>query len=232
MFHAGGTLRAGPRPRLRTDPSGRRTHRLGIVDLPPRIVARGPARIGRAQRAGTVDFPGRRQRRKRLRAAAGRARRHSLRPDLDHVVRPGRTAGHRHPPPHRQLVQTATERRDRRTGNRNSRSSRIAPPQDPPCAADPHGAGFLEIFLHRLYDQLFHLLPYGQIRLLGAGRAIQPLRIPRGIGRRHGHRRAAGRPHRTEIRHLGVDSRSGTLRPDAAPTPDRAVPWRWRSSSD
>ncbi len=77
------------------------------------------------------------------------------------VVRPGRTAGHRHPPPHRQLVQTTTDRRDRRTGNRNNRSSRIAPPQDPPCAADPHDAGLLEILLHRLHDQLLHILPYG-----------------------------------------------------------------------
>ncbi|MFR6414632.1 MAG: MFS transporter [Alistipes shahii] len=136
------------------------------------------------------------------------------------LVRPGRTAW----PSgillaHRQLVQTATERH------------REPPPPVTATAAARHlpsrkirrahcciltRAGLLEIFLHRLYDQLFHLLPYGQIRLLGAGRAIQPLRIPRGIGRRHGRRRAAGRPHRTEIRHLGLDPRGGALRPAAA----------------
>jgi Arabinose efflux permease len=58
-------------------------------------------------------------------------------------------------------------------------------------------AGFLEVFLHRLDDQLFHLFPDGQILDVGAGSAVCAFRFPRGFGGGDLHRRAGRRPHRT-----------------------------------
>ena len=76
--------------------------------LPSRILARGPARLGRSQRAGAVDLSGRRQCRKRHGAPAGRADRDSVRAGFDRLVRTGRAAGYLHPRKDRELVQTAT----------------------------------------------------------------------------------------------------------------------------
>ena len=61
-------------------------------------------RFGRPERTGTVDIPGRRQRRGRHGAAAGRAGRHPLRAGLDRLVRFGRNPRHPHPLENREVV--------------------------------------------------------------------------------------------------------------------------------
>ena len=92
------------RPGLRTHPAGGRTDRLRLFGLPPRILPGGATRFGRPERTGTVDIPGRRQRRGRHGAAAGRAGRHPLRAGLDRLVRFGRNPRHPHPLENREVV--------------------------------------------------------------------------------------------------------------------------------
>lgn len=54
-----GLLALAAAPGLRPDFGVGRTDRLRFVGLPSRILARGPARLGRSQRAGAVDLSGR-----------------------------------------------------------------------------------------------------------------------------------------------------------------------------
>ena len=67
---------------------------------------------------------------------------------------------------------------------------------------------FLEILLHFVHDQLLHVLPHREIRHHGTGIAVQPVRLPCRIGRRHAVGRLPRRPLRAEICHTFLHPRA------------------------
>lgn len=217
MFHAVWTARARRCPRILAYSDVGRTDRLRFVGLPPRILARGPARLGRPQGTGAVDFPGRRQCRKRLGAPAGRADRDSVRAGFDRVVRAGRAVGYLHPREDRKLVQTPVGPVGPQAGRcRRCRGPRPFETENPECAPHLGRAGLFEVFLYRFDDQLLHVLPDGEVLDVGAGGSVRAFRVPRGFGGGDFHRRSGRRPRRAQIRDLGLDPRRGSLYADAS----------------
>ena len=200
---------------LRDGARGRGVRRHRVLDLPPGIIPRRPHGLGGPARVRAVVLPGGRERGLGVGAAAGGVHRAAARARQHRLVLPDRARRHRHPGARGGLVQAppavATSRPTKKPA-----AAAVPGRERAAVAGDPRRARLLEEHLSGQPDQLLHVLPDSEVRAVGAERAAAPVRPARGGGGRHVHRRAGRRPHRPQVRDLGVDPRRAAVHAGAA----------------
>ena len=166
--------------------------------------------VRRAARPGAVAVPGRRQRRLVARPAAGGVRRRAARA-VEHRVVLARWRCSRWWCCCGSAAGTATHRgrsgRGRRAG-REPRRRRV-------CRAGGSRSRrrswsaliFSKYFYLASLSSYYTFYLIGKFHVVGADAPAPPVRVPRRGGGRHVPRRPDRRPHRPQVRHLGVDPR-------------------------
>ena len=191
---------------------------IGSSIFHPEVVARRADGVGRTARPRAVAVPGRRQPRLGARAAARRVHRAAARAGEHRLVlllrrwsrwscsaRVGRWYSAQ-----RRAREAA---RARRTARRDAAVARAGRGRRSRSS------------LALIFSKYFYLASLGsyytfylieQFRRLGAERAAAPVRVPRRRRGRHVHRRADRRPHRPQVRDLGLDPRRAAVHAGAA----------------
>ncbi len=112
----------------------------------------------------------------------------------------------------------------RREALRATRSEPERPSSHPDLSPEARGrfarradrADVLEVLLSFEPEQLLHVLPDQKFHVAVPERRDASVRVPRRSGGGHDHRRPDRRPHRPQIRDLGLDSRRAAVQPRAA----------------
>ena len=216
MLHSGRAADSGLRTGLHGDTAGCIGHRMRFGCLPPRGITGSAAGFRRKKEPGTIDIPGRRERWKCNRTSAGSSDSPALRSACRELDGSGSDARIHHSGQNRSMVQPAAGT-EKGKGQADTCCLIRAAEEDGTHRPGHTGAdAFLEIFLQRLHDELFHILSHREIRSFHPALPALPVRISGGFRDRHPGRRLPRRPLRQEICDPVLDSRGSTVHPGHA----------------